>query len=88
MSRRSSGGGVSAQGPAEQKNVRLGSVDFVMHPASTLLHSQCAPLRFREQSSSRHLLEDMLGQVHVPVFVEVVRVLLGVFDFGGEVGHL
>lgn len=66
----------------------LRPVHFIVHPASALLHSQASPLVLRQQASFRHLLEHVLRQMHVSILVVVVRVLLRVLDFSGEMWHL
>lgn len=85
---RQSGGGVGANGPAEEENVGLGPVYFVVLPAARLLDAQGAPLVLGEELAlGLDLLENVLGKDDVAVLVVGVAVLLGVLNFAGVVRH-
>lgn len=43
---------------------------------------------FEEQSVSRHLLVDVLGQKHMPILIVVIHVFVRVLDLVGVVWHL
>ena len=53
---------VRTQRPSEEENEGLGLVDFVVDPATRLLHSEIAPLFFVEEASAGHVTVDGLGQ--------------------------
>jgi hypothetical protein len=79
---------VSALGAPEEQDVRLWFMDLVVHPPPRLLHSQRSPFWLAEQLPLRlYLLEDLLGQHHVPVLVVGIDVFLGVFDLAWIMGH-
>ena len=63
-------------------------MNLIMDPPSALLDAQASPLVFGKEAALRHLFEDVLGEVDVPVFVVVVLVLLRVLNFVREVGHI
>lgn len=80
---------VCAFGAAEEQDMGLWLMDFVVDPASGLLDAQCPPLLLAEELALLgDFLHDLFGENHVPVLVVVVVVLLGVFDFRRVVRHL
>jgi len=68
----------AVEGTAEKQNVGLRSVEHVVDPTRTLLHSQVAPLGLGHQMSVGHLVGNVLGQLHVPILKVIVCVLLRV----------
>lgn len=78
---------VSSFGSSEEENVRFRSVNFVVRPASALLHAKRAPLRFVHDAIARHFLKSVLGQNHMAVLVVVIHVLVAVLDFFRIVRH-
>ena len=64
----------------EEKNVRLGLVKHVVHPAQTLLDPEVPPLGLGHEVGLGDELGEVLGQHHVTVLVLVVRVLVAVVN--------
>ena len=85
--RRESGSRVSSDGSTEEENEGFRFVYFIMCPTSGLLYPKGSPFMFCEESASRHLFVDMLGQENVSVFKKIVLILLGVFNFIRKMGH-
>eukprot|EP00445_Apocalathium_hangoei_P069501 CAMPEP_0204126622 /NCGR_PEP_ID=MMETSP0361-20130328/11112_1 /ASSEMBLY_ACC=CAM_ASM_000343 /TAXON_ID=268821 /ORGANISM="Scrippsiella Hangoei, Strain SHTV-5" /LENGTH=151 /DNA_ID=CAMNT_0051078523 /DNA_START=103 /DNA_END=555 /DNA_ORIENTATION=- len=83
---------VGAQQPTEEQAVRLGLVDLVVLPATTLLNAKAPPLLVLEQTPRGgqfdHLFRDGLGQGHMPVLVGAVGVLVRVLDLVWIMRHL
>ncbi len=78
---------VCVLGPSEEQNVGLRLVDFIVHPPSRLLHSQPSPLVLSHQPPLRQFFHDVFGDNHMPVFVVIVKILLGILNFGRIVRH-
>ena len=79
--------GVGAFGSSEEEDVGFRSVDFVVDPTSALLNTKASPFHFGEESATGHLFVCMFGEDDVSILVEVIKVLVRVLDFVGEMGH-
>lgn len=68
------------ESPPEEHDVRLRSVDCIVHPSSALLHSDGTPLIFREKAILRKQFGHFRRKNYMPVLVSVIEVLLRVLD--------
>lgn len=78
---------VSAKWSPEEQNERFWLVYFIVCPASALLHSQCPPLHFTQQSVTRHILKQVLRQHHMSILIQLILVFLTVYSLIRVVGH-
>jgi hypothetical protein len=62
----------------EHQDVRFGTVMHVVEPARGLLHSKVPPLTLVQQVVPGHQPGDLTGQTDMPVFVNIILIVLRV----------